>query len=540
MVLLLTSNVLNSKYIWDIEIKLAQENGKEIIPVAFDFPKTKYGTVEEKLGNVHIISWPGGGDDDTPQREDREFNDALKRAIDRLAVSSSLQQEINKIRRILNGESSLIHISLSNWYLMGRACLEGISVPRDEQRGVSLLEAVAYIASTEPDVAKLRCRALNDLFAHFYDIYSDSADNVYLKRCRKYADMGAELGDAGLTCRLGFMHQKGRGAGRDPEKAAQIYAAAAKLGSAEAMRALGVMYLDGDYVTKNDTEAFRLLSAAAAKGDGEAMWQLAQMYDTGRGVSRDEDEAERWYVASAKVNGGYAMRKLGDRYKDEGDLASALKWYYNSAQQGDGISMRNLGHMYRRGTHVGVDYGKAFGWYYKAAAVGNFVAMRYLGLMFLRGLGVERNEAKTHECFERSVEFGGIKAAGSLGRMYFVGDDLPVDLPRAMYWYGRAAELGSDPAKEAVAKLAAKGVVPYAPPVYREEPAMAETPAAPSARKTETAPAAAAEKLPAAPAAQLSPREAKAALKAQKKQEKLDAKAAKKAAKEAKKSARGR
>lgn len=536
MVLLLTGNVLESKYIWDIEVRMALENNKEIIPVAFDFPKTKYGTVEEMLGNVHIISWPGGGDDDTPQREDRDFNDSLKRALDRLAVSSTLQQEINKIRQILNGESSLIHISFNNWYLMGRACLEGISVPKDEDKGIELLEAVANIGCTERDVVQLRCKALNTLFAHFIERYKDTEENSYLKRCRKYADLGAELGDAELTYRLGYMSQKGRGAGRDPEKAARIYEIAAQLGSAQAMSALGIMYREGEYVPKDSEKAFRLLSDAADRGDGEAMWNLAQMYDSGEGVERSEDMAEKWYVASAKVNGGYAMRKLGDFYKEDGDMASAFKWYYNSAQQGDGIAMRNLGHMYRRGTHVAMDYGKAFGWYYKAAAVGNFVAMRYLGLMFLRGMGVEKNEGKMQECFEKSVEFGGIRAANSLGRIYLEGEDLPCDASKAAYWYSIAAKMGNASAAKALEKLISDGVT--VPERLTPQKAAPVEVSAPAERPVQNA--VPEEKKPATPIAPLSPREAKAALKARKAQEKLEAKAAKKAAKEARKAARGK
>jgi len=548
VVLLLTSNVLNSSYIWDIEIRLAKENNKIIIPIAFDFPKLKYRYVEESLGNVHIISWPGGGDDDATQREDREFNDALGRALDRLAVSSSLAGEINKIQEILDGSSSLVHISLNSWYLMGRACLEGINVAQDADRGIGLLNAVTHLESRDADVVRLRCKAANALFAHYYELHRANGDAEALKKCRKYADLGAEFSDAELTYRLGYMYQKGKGAGRAPEKAAEIYARAAKLGSAKAMSALGIMHLNGDYVAKDEARAFELLSAAAQKGDGEAMWNLAEMYEKGVAVQRSEELAEKWYISAAKINGGYAMRKLGDHYyKELKDYVSAFKWYYNSAQQGDGIAMRNLGHMYRRGTHVEKDGGKAFGWYYRAAAVGNFVAMRYLGLMFSGGRGIDADEKQMQEWFERSVEFGGAQAAGSLARMYYVGDDLPSDRARAAYWYKRAADLGSESAAKYAAELEAQGYTVPDLPVQRESAAVKEPAAvtAQTAASTASDPVqkAVAEKAPepaqaAVTAAPLSRKEEKAARKAQKAQEKLAAKAAKKAAREAAKSAK--
>ncbi len=534
VVLLLTSNVLNSRYIWDIEIRLAKENNKIIIPIAFDFPKLKYRYVEESVGNVHIISWPGGGDDDATQREDREFNDALSRALDRLSISTSLAGEINKIQEILNGSSSLVDISLNSWYLMGRACLDGINVQQDEARGIDLLDAVAHIESTDENVARLRCKAANALFAHYYELHRTNGSAEALKRCRKYADLGAELNDADLTYHLGFMHQKGKGAGRAPEKAAEIYARAVQLGSAKAMCALGLMYRSGDYVPRDDAKAFRLLSAAAEKGDGEAMWNLAGMYDKGEGTERNEALAEKWYVNSAKINGGFAMRKLGDYYKNEGDHAASFKWYYNSAQQGDGIAMRELGHMYRRGTHVEKDYGKAFGWYYRAAAVGNFVAMRYLGMMFCYGMGVDADESMMQEWFEKSVDFGGVRAANSLARMYNVGDHLPCDQSRAAYWYQRAAELGNESAAEAVKNLETQG---YAVPdlsVQEETPAMEYPPV--NQAEPMTAVSLPSAEQQATPAVPLTRKEAKAALKAQKALEKQKAKAARAAAKEAKKS----
>lgn len=551
VILLLTSNVLESQYIWNTEITLAMANNKPIIPIAFDLPSSKYGEVERRLGSTtHIINWPGG-DDDTPQSEP-EFNDSLSRILDRLAVSSSLSQEINKIKPIMESGQSLIYISPYNWYLMGCANLDGICTAKNTTKGIDLLESVAYFSVEGDDVNDLRCKAANALFTHYYGLHKSDPDNYGLKECRKYAELGTELGDAELTYRRGFMYRTGRGAGRDLDKAAELYTVAAKLGNAKGQCALGVMYRNGESVPKDYAKAFELFSLAAAQGNGDAMWNLAELYSTGNGTTRNEQLAESWYIKAAQLNGGSAMRRLGDIYEKEKDMAAAFKWYHNSAQQGDSIAMRNLGDMYRKGLHVEKDYGKAFGWYYRAAVVGNFVAMRRLGIMFHRGFGVDISIEKSEEWFERSAEFGGIRAMTSLGQLYYNGKYIDGDIYKAIGWYERAAGLGSPEALRMLEKLkqevllglhdAEKPITPNESLMEDDEERFVE-PTAPAFAEIPTVVPEQEYAAPVAltfPAAPLTRKEIKAAQKAEKLAKKEAEKAAKAAAKAAKKAARSR
>ncbi len=537
VILLLTANVLESEYIWATEIKLAQDSNKLIIPIAFDFPSSKYSVVESRLNSsVHIINWPGG-DDDTPQSEP-EFNDALTRILDRLAVSSSLTGEICKLRPVMESGQSLIYIAPYDWYLMGCAYLNGICTAKDVTKGIDLLESVAYFSVEGDDVNALRCKAANALFSYYYDRHKNDPDNCGLKECREYAELGTKLGDPELTYRRGCMYRTGRGAGRDPGKAAELFAAAAKLGSAKGQCALGVMYRSGDYVPKDSAKAFELFSRSAEQGVGDAMWNLAEMYSEGLGTERSEALAEQWYIKAASLNGGAAMRRLGDKYKEQKDMPDAFKWYYNAAQQGDSIAMRSLGDMYRKGQHVEQDHGKAYSWYYRSASLGNFVSMRRLGIMYNRGFGVDKNMAKCEEWFARSADFGGQRAMTSLGQLYYAGKYITGDIHKAIYWYGQAAALGSSEADKMLRKLtreAASLPVPAAPLTDAADcdddiDTTQASYAAPEAPVPAEQPAPAAT----ASAAPLSRRELKAALKAEKQAQKE----ARKAAKAAKKAAR--
>ncbi len=534
VILLLTANVLDSNYIWKTEIRLAQENGKTIIPIAFDFPETGYSVVESRLGrNLHVINWPGGDEDSV--HTESEFNESLARALELLSEATTLSQEITKIAPVLEGGYSLTDVSLHSLYLIGRACLDGIKVEKDIDKGRNLLDVIVRMDCMDSDVVALRCLAANALFSHYNELNIRNPEQCDYAPCREYAKIGVELGDGELTYRRGYMYRKGRGAGRDLAQAAQLFERAVQLGSVKAMCALGVMLRNGEGVPQDSAAAFELLNAAALQGSGEAMWNIAQMYETGEGTAPNEALAEEWHIKAAEINGGYSMRKLGEKYEKEANSAAAYKWYHNSALQGDGIAMRNLGDMYRRGNHVAKDMGKAFDWYYKSAAVGNFVAMRYLGLMFSGGLGVDADAKKAFEWFARSVELGGMRAAGSLGRMFYLGEDLPQDLSMAAYWYKIAAEKGSESAASALAQLLESGVAIADPDaVFARKEVPDEEVSEESVQEYKP------EEVAPVPAMPLSRKEAKAAIKAQKaeaKKAKKEEKAAlKQAAKEAKKS----
>jgi len=551
VVLLLTGNVLESQYIWNTEIGLAMSHNKPIIPIAFDFPSTKYSEVERRLGgSTHIINWPGG-DDDTPQSEP-EFNDALSRILDRLEVSTSLSQEINKIKPVMESGCSLIYISPYNWYLMGRAYIDGICTPKNTAKGIDLLNSVAYLSVENKDINELRCKAANALFSYYYGLYKSDPDTYGLKECRQYAKLGVELGDAELTYRRGVMYQTNRGAGRDVSKAAELFSAAADLGSAKAQCALGVMHRSGEGVPEDNARAAELFRLSANQGNGDAMWNLAEMYDGGLGVARDEALAEEWYKKAAQLNGGTAMRRLGDMYEKEKNMYAACKWYSLAAEHGDSIAMRNLGDMYRKGiSPCEQNHGEAFGWYFKAAALGNFVAMRRLGIMCHRGFGMDVNIEESEKWFERSAEFGGIRAMTSLGQLYYNGKYINGDIDKAIGWYERAAALGSPEAIRMLEKLKQEVLMglhkektePIAQPAFDDEivtaeqeiPAAAEEPAALPIDASAVQTAAPVQPAPSAP---MTPKERKAAQKAEKLAKKEAAKAAKLAAKEAKKASR--
>ena len=85
LVLILTSKILESQYVWNIEVKKAIEQNKGIIPIAYNLPKNVYATAEQKLGKArHILTLPSASVSRQrnlnafEKQEDRNFEQALE------------------------------------------------------------------------------------------------------------------------------------------------------------------------------------------------------------------------------------------------------------------------------------------------------------------------------------------------------------------------------------------------------------------------------------------------------------------------------
>ncbi|MBQ9993270.1 MAG: toll/interleukin-1 receptor domain-containing protein, partial [Clostridia bacterium] len=87
MILILTANILQSSYVWDIEVATAIEQKKGIIPIAFDISPDDYAKVEKRLGHTQILRWPVTSGEIGGISEDAvKFDDAFKNALDRFVM----------------------------------------------------------------------------------------------------------------------------------------------------------------------------------------------------------------------------------------------------------------------------------------------------------------------------------------------------------------------------------------------------------------------------------------------------------------------
>ena len=198
-----------------------------------------------------------------------------------------------------------------------------------------------------------------------------------------------------------------------PEEAADEFRRAADLGHIKSMYYLGV-YCEmqaNDYVNPHPRAEYWLKKAAEA-GDADAQFQLGYYY---------ERDPRRLFIQE----GGDALNLLQLNPDDCPD------------------------HIVCRGELENYRY-KAVKWYRKAAEQGHVRAQFYLGLICERGIGSERLERDREEAekwIKKAAEHGYGPAMCWMG-YYCMGNavTMPKDERKALGWYLRAAEAGSEEA----------------------------------------------------------------------------------------------
>ncbi|MDZ7661205.1 tetratricopeptide repeat protein [Thiohalophilus sp.] len=131
---------------------------------------------------------------------------------------------------------------------------------------------------------------------------ANSSDWLQVKRFKEVLKE-AEKGKLQAMYEVGLKYERGRGTGRNIQKAAEWYGKAAEANHALSMARLGILYVEGNGVDRNLNKAIKLLSKAAEQDIASARYQLANMHELGMGFDKDLKQAIRLYRQAA--NGGY-------------------------------------------------------------------------------------------------------------------------------------------------------------------------------------------------------------------------------------------
>lgn len=225
--------------------------------------------------------------------------------------------------------------------------------------------------------------------------------------------------------------------------------ALAKNESPEAQAMLGYLYRYGKGVEEDLQKARDYFKKAADEGNAFGQYNLGYFYEKGEAVKKDEIEALFWYRSSAQQGDINGIRRMGYMYYYgigvEKDYKTALSWFEKSAAMGGTWDSYMIGYIYEHGLGLSVDYKEAMEWYEKAAALNHRSSQYELGEMYRNGQGIEVNLEKAVDWHTLSAEQYNINSQVILGNLYnngFSREDKIIDNP-ALYWYSRAADLGS-------------------------------------------------------------------------------------------------
>jgi TPR repeat protein len=279
---------------------------------------------------------------------------------------------------------------------------------------------------------------------------------------RKAAEAGNPVGLYGT----GRAYLKGAGVPKNPKLAIEILQAAANNNVPEAASMLRAVYESGDGVPVNNAMAEKLLRrqfSAMGFGEDDVEFGMATIFLNGDvSTETDGSGAPRWYLqdqakAFEMIKGFAEKHPTSGRAKDapnylavmyergEGvkqDYARARYWYEQSFNDGSSVSAEGLAHMYEKGEGGPVDYTQAMLWHKKALQLGKFDAANSIGLMYAFGEGVPRDPKIAYAWFAKAWADGSGTAVGAynIGNLYHEGYGVTKDFAQANAWYQKAAD----------------------------------------------------------------------------------------------------
>ncbi|MDO5861737.1 MAG: SEL1-like repeat protein [Thermoplasmata archaeon] len=260
-------------------------------------------------------------------------------------------------------------------------------------------------------------------------------DSDPAEAARLYAE-ASDLGSAGASSSLGYMHMVGEGVPRDPEKASLYLRRGADGGDLKAMCNLGNLIIE-----ENPVEALGLFEKAAEHGSVSGMRNAATVLRTGAGVPADPERAVMWLSKAAETDVA-SMAVLAHILRTgEGvpaDKPRAAELYRRAAEAGDADSMYDLAMMLDAGDGIPMDRAEAERWFRSSAELGDNDARLCLG-----GILYERSEfAEAESVFTDAALDGDVKGMYNLALMYAEGVLGERDMGKAEEWLESASEAG--------------------------------------------------------------------------------------------------
>ena len=235
----------------------------------------------------------------------------------------------------------------------------------------------------------------------------------------------------------------------------------------------------------DDRKIFLENLSGAMDGDGICMYNVGICYQYGKGVNADIDKAIEWFEKSAKYGYGTAIVLVGGIFGGcQGfDLQSGIDHsrFYNLPKYikyiemgydiGIPISVYYMGHIHRQGLGnydinmklaancwldviSGVDYEEAyntekeddtvFGLYGKLSTTYAVISSyRDLGTAFFRGgYGLPKILDNAIYYWGKAANLGSVIAADKLISLYSDGEELPIDEAKVDYWWNIRSEKG--------------------------------------------------------------------------------------------------
>ncbi|NQW45593.1 MAG: sel1 repeat family protein [Deltaproteobacteria bacterium] len=122
----------------------------------------------------------------------------------------------------------------------------------------------------------------------------------------------------------------------------------------------------------------------------------------------------------------------------------------SKANAGDVKAQVQVGIAYYEGLKIERNNKKAVEWFMKSAEQKSSVGEALLAMCYKQGDGVTQDFKKAFELFQKSAKKGDLLGQFGLGVCYTVGEGVPENKKEGLRWLIKAADLGSQPAIQAL------------------------------------------------------------------------------------------
>lgn len=229
------------------------------------------------------------------------------------------------------------------------------------------------------------------------------------------------------------------------------------LGSGYSAYYLGFIYETGDGVTTDVQKAVTYYDQGVKLEDTDSILRLIELIHREKSLAKQRDRIPELLKAAEDSSDSETMALIGDMYRD-GEVVpenaqKAVELYRRGAEAGDAYAMSSLAACYESGYGVKENYLTALRFLRAASAREEPWAMAQLGYKYLTGDDVEQNDITARDLITSAATYGNTDAMDYMGYMYETGSAFDADPEKAIEWYRKAAENGSDYAPERLREL---------------------------------------------------------------------------------------
>lgn len=167
LLLLLTPTIWESDYVWNEEIKFALNNNKGIIPIVAGIKKEQLYLLEERIGQVHCLTWFFDERDRTLDFPD-EFDRKLVSAIEMNLLNVDVVDRVNSFFSSKRSSLSQRYLSYEEIYIKGYGYLNSLIEEDGIDYGIELLKTIVLSYGNDEEFYELQNDAVKEIVRYAY------------------------------------------------------------------------------------------------------------------------------------------------------------------------------------------------------------------------------------------------------------------------------------------------------------------------------------------------------------------------------------